>query len=479
MAEEKAPQFRVLSDEQQDGDRWLPADPQGRYLRSAQSRLPDWLRQGARRRRWRWSAAVAVAALVIGIGLLRQHSAVTAQRSADARAGASLLPVSSPRPVLGSPHASPSSTALPWPKAPGACGGDWQLPQVSADPLREHTGVRLLASDGNSVRAVDLDSASVAGTPSLDVPADHFVSQLVAGGSPARPDLYALVSACDEQIGQATVMHFGPGATPRVASHDLGIDELFADGTGGVWAAQLPNSSSSSADSVSGPIRMRRLDRPASVTLPARMGPVAVFGNLLVGLVGPADPNSQQLAVLSLVDLRTGAVTRTLGPARGVTVGAGLLMWTSAPCPGSGNCAVHRYDLATGTQSVHGYPLPAEADLWGGAISPDRSRLAFSLPRKVADPRWDAGSPGTPSDLVVLDLVSGLLERVPDLELPPKSSAALLFSADSRWLVIGLNEGSSARLLVWRSGQSRAQYSPADLHGALAGAPELQLRTAG
>jgi hypothetical protein len=75
--------------------------------------------------------------------------------------------------------------------------------------------------------------------------------------------------------------------------------------------------------------------------------------------------------------------------------------------------------------------------------------------------------PGNPSDLAVLDLVTGKIEVLRGLELAPKSQANLAFSRDSRWLLISLNEGDRGRLLVWRSGWPGPQQSPTMLPGTI------------
>ena len=101
----------------------------------------------------------------------------------------------------------------------------------------------------------------------------------------------------------------------------------------------------------------------------------------------------------------------------------------------------------------------------GATISDGGRYLAFQLARPGPDPRFEMGHPGGPSDIAVLDLGSGHLTVVPGVELAPKSSAGLAFSAGGEWLVITLNEGSRTRLLVWRPGLDRARESPASLPG--------------
>jgi len=69
--------------------------------------------------------------------------------------------------------------------------------------------------------------------------------------------------------------------------------------------------------------------------------------------------------------------------------------------------------------------------------------------------------------VAVQDLRTGTLSLVPGVELAPKAAVGLVFSRDGRWLLITLNEGRSARLLVWRPGLDRPMESPARLPGRI------------
>jgi hypothetical protein len=94
-------------------------------------------------------------------------------------------------------------------------------------------------------------------------------------------------------------------------------------------------------------------------------------------------------------------------------------------------------------------------------LSPDGNKLAFALQREIADPLYRADSPRNPSDLVVLDLTNGVLDPVPNLELPPDVGPdSIQFSADNRWLIVGLPGDGWEELYSWRGGMSRPQITP-------------------
>lgn len=57
--------------------------------------------------------------------------------------------------------------------------------------------------------------------------------------------------------------------------------------------------------------------------------------------------------------------------------------------------------------------------------------------------------------MAVLHLDTGALDRVGGLTLPPTELPGLSFSASGDWLVIALNQGRNAELLVWQPGLIR------------------------
>ncbi|MDQ1741112.1 MAG: hypothetical protein QOE53_2764, partial [Pseudonocardiales bacterium] len=204
-----------------------------------------------------------------------------------------------------------------------------------------------------------------------------------------------------------------------------------------------------------GPITMVQLPGPGVVRLPSGLTPIAVSGHQLIGLISTAaerrSPSSGALVSYDLASRRLGS---RLGRASSVTAGAGLVLWTEEPCTLTAACAMHRYDLATGAQSVREYVLPVETSVAGGVLSPDRTLLAFPLAQIYEGPRTDAVGFGPPFDVAVLHLDTGALERVAGLTLPPTELPGLAF-AQGNWLVIALNEGRRTELVLWRPGLLR------------------------
>ena len=433
------PSFVVLPEEYEDADvelgepGWAPRRPPHRGLPQV---LPARLTGLAHHRRVRWAAA-AVAGVAVGglvaVAVTGERAAVhTAQPAAPA-----LAPV--PVPTL-------MASGRPWPTAPASCGTVRYQPLLTADPLRVPTGVRLQVG-GQTVHTVDVDARSVTSTPGLSLSALRFITQLVPGRAGAS---YALVQPC-ESTDTSQVLQVGQDSSHLVLASDRHIDSLLGDGRGGVWAAEVADIPTD------GPITMVQLPGPGMVRLPAGLTPVAVFEHQLIGLaVAPDERRSPGSGTLVSYDLAKRRLGGTIGRASSVTVSAGLLLWTERQCTLTAACALHRYDLATGAQSVREYQLPIETSLTGGVLSPDRSLLAFPLAQIYEGPRNDAEGFGPPFDVAVLHLDTGVLDRVPGLKLPPTELAGLTFSARGDWLVIALNQGRNTELVLWRPGLPRA-----------------------
>jgi hypothetical protein len=421
------PSFVVESEEYDDPDA-VPGDPD----RTPRPVLPSRLAGLARDRRARWAAA-AVAGLVVG-GLV--VAAVTGEHSAG-RTGPAAARAVVPVPTL-------MASGLPWPTAAAACGGVEYRPLLTADPLRVSTGVRLQVG-GQSVHTVDVDTRSVTSTPGLSLSALQFVTQLVPGSAGSS---YALVQPC-ESTDTSSVLQVGRDSSHLVLASDRHIDALFSDGHGGVWAAEVEDIPTD------GPITMVQLPGPGVVRLPSGLTPVAVSGHQLIGLTATAELHSPSSGTLVSYDLARRRLGPRIGVASSVATGAGLLLWTHEQCTLTAACALHRYDLATGAQSVRDYVLPVETLLTGGVLSPDRTRLAFPLAQIYEGPRTDAVGFGPPFDVAVLHLDTGALDRVGGLTLPPTELPGLTFSARGDWLVIALNQGRSTELVLWRPGLPR------------------------
>ena len=434
------PSFVVLSEEYEDADvepgepDWAPRRPPHRGLPRV---LPPRLTGLARDRRVRWAAA-AVAAVTAGglvaVAVTGEHAAVrTGQPAAQAPA-----PAPVPVPTL-------MASGRPWPTAPAACGTVRYQPLLTADRLRGPTGVRLQVG-GQSVHTVDVDTRSVTSTPGLSLSELRFVTQLVPGSAGGS---YALVQPC-ESTDTSQVLQVGRDSSHLVLTSDRHIESLFGDGRGGVWAAEVADIPTD------GPITMVQLPGPGMVRLPAGLTPVAIFEHQLIGLaVAPDERLSPGSGTLVSYDLAKRRLGGRIGRASSVAVGAGLLLWTERQCTLTAACALHRYDLATGAQSVREYQLPIETSLTGGVLSPDRTQLAFPLAQIYEGPRTDAEGFGPPFDVAVLHLDTGALDRVPGLKLPPTELAGLTFSARGDWLVIALNQGRSTELVLWRPGLPR------------------------
>jgi hypothetical protein len=435
------PAFVVLPDEYEDGYSAAPGDL------AAERGLPRRLDGLLRNRRVR-QAAAALACLTAG-GL------VTVAVTGEHGGGRTLQQAN---PAIAPAYVPAVPSGRPWPTAPAACGTERYLPIVDAQPLREATGVRVSVG-GQSLNTVNLDARSVSSIESIHLSDGQFISQLVVSGKLT----YALVQPC-ESTDTGSVFRIGWNSSGLVLASNRHIDGLYPDGRGGVWAAQVADIATD------GPITMVQLPGPGVVRLPIGLSPVAVTGHQLIATTETPEPSVNYLVSY---DLNTHRLGPRIGRASSLTVSAGLLLWTDGACSAAAPCALHRYDLRTGVQSVRGYSLPVETWITGGVVSPDRTRLAFPLAREYGDRRSDTVGFGPPFDVVVLDLRTGVLESITGLELPPTTSPGLAFSARGKWLVIALNEGSSTEFLMWHPGLVRPLRAGVRVYDQMLQAPPV------
>lgn len=392
--------------------------------------------------RWVGPAALTIALIVGGYALTHQDP----------------LPAAADQPRQptdrGTPRAdgSPAPAVAgqdPWPVAEGACGQAVRLPLLSVEPLTERTGLQVLVA-GDGLRVVDVDTGRVRRLPGAEPSATQQVTSLAASSD----GVTALRQFCDsDTVPTGVALRVDLGSDVRLADVEP-VDALLTapDRSWGFGFSYDPRE----------PVVLRPVDGSALVPLPTGFSPAAATTRLFVGHLDMTDADSfQQPSPLATVSRSTGTVRR-LG--RGSFLGASnSFVLTRSTCDSTTWCTVTR-TMADG--STRGFPLPrgrAPASL--AVISDDARRAAFLLSRPQPDARYYLGHPAAPSDVAVLDLVTGRLRIVPGVELAPRSTAGLAFSADGSWLAIALNEGTRARLLVWRSGLDRPQESPARLPG--------------
>lgn len=403
-----------------------------------------------RRRR---AMAIVTALTLAGGGLLLRESAnkdhPEAERSPAPAASSTAPQPTEPAPNPTTPAAGPGSAGRPWPRAQGACDNDAALPLVAVKPLLAHTGLRVFVG-GSGLRLVDIDTGRVQRVAALAE--DRQVTELTA----AAGRLYALAQPCSSDTSASDVLSVNRDRLVARQTVVRGVDDLLA-GAGRAWAFRYPDRSA--AELVLHPI----LGGPP-LRMPAGFAPYEVTRRSFLGTLDrPADQVADQRPFLAAVDRTSHQVVRPL--ARGdFMVGAdGFILYNS--CVAGKRCLLTQR-RSDGTERQFALPR-GRVPYAAGVLSDDRRLAAFQLVRSEPDPAYDAGHPGHPSDVAVLDLVTEKLQVLRGVELAPKSEAALAFSRDSRWLLISLNEGDHARLLVWRPGWDRPRQSHTSLPGTI------------
>jgi hypothetical protein len=355
------------------------------------------------------------------------------------------------------PPSPPPSAPSPWPSAAGACGSTVFRPLLSAQPLTERIGVRLLVG-GYGVRLVDADTGTARPVRGIPIDATHTVSELVS----AAGVVYVKSAACDG--GTGPVYRLDADTARPIAATPVG--DLLA-GADRVWAVEYPAASAPPT----APVRLRPLNAGRAVALPSGAYPVA---DTDAGIVAAANQLGARPHVV-LLDPTTGRPVRTLGAGVPLAVDRSHLLLQRDPCdlnhtPRS--CTIARIDLRTGHQDSR-YTLPAgRVPVSAGSLSRDGGLAVFQLARAHSDPRFDPGHPIPPADIALLHLDTGRLDIVPNLELAPKTGAGLAIADDGSWLFAAVNDGDHAHLLAWHPGLD-APRSVARLPGPITWTPSL------
>jgi hypothetical protein len=373
------------------------------------------------------AAVVIVAALLVGYVVTHRHPASR--------------PAAAP-----SPGATP--TAAPVPRAAprlSAEGGPDLLGRVGAGPA----GVRLLVG-GTDPRIVDAHTLSVTPVPGLRLP-PGLPAQVLQYGS----DTVALAPLYGPDGGIYLVR---PGARPLLLG---GYGVYVPSRDRGLVVATYRRG----ATTVTG----LGLDRRVrwQWTQPGNVDPLR---DTPAGLVAAryANPLAGD-AVLLLLDRRTGAVRRRLGTARyPLATDDRSVAWVPDRCAPA--CPVVRTDLVTG--AARRYRMPARRQPAVGAFSPDGRRLALTFAGVPAGPGAAAGGRGFAG---VLDLRTGALATVPGLATPTADHADVTWSADGRWLVIGVKWPEEELIALWRPG-SEVTILPLALPGEPTNATVSALR---
>jgi hypothetical protein len=391
----------------------------------------------------RWVlAAVAVAAVAVAGGLLTRGG--QEPRTASP----------APTPSGSTPPSSPSERALPGPAtATSACRSDVELPQVDAAPPLRGTGIRLLVGD-RDLRLVDVDAGT---TRVVTSPAQLGRGTAVSALARTGGRVLAVLN------GECGAGGLGSG---RVASVDAETGRLTPAGAGDEILPGTP-ATVLAYDAPGGRWLLRRLAGGARTPLPEAWSfPLAAAGPSYVMSLIPPNAGAAPPTV-GLGDPVTGRLTREFGGGIPVAASEHGVFWVP------GGCTPDRCLLArTGLDGVT-TAQPVRAEPCCGSVSPDGRWLAFRLPREGS--RFGA-HPGPPSDVAVLDAQAGRVRVLPGLVLPTKAPTTFAWSADSRWLAIGADLGTTPLVLLWRDGMPRPARVPVEAAlGGTAGAPALVL----
>jgi len=299
-------------------------------------------------------------------------------------------------------------------------------------------GLRLLV-DRAEPRVVDVHTLAVTPVPGLQLPPGQpaRVVQLGRGRLAAVAPLYG-------RHGGTYLVR--PGRPPKLL-RGVGMVVPGRDGTLVVAVSRLGASTVTGFDAAH---RVRWQWSRRGTVDPLRDTPAG----LVVASYRTATVAYPQLQV---VDRRTGTVRRRLGEARrALAVDDRSVAWLPARC--GLDCPLVRTELAVGT--TRGYRLPERRVPAAAAFAPDGRHLALSFPGVPVSTRpW-----AKPGFVAVLDVRTGALTRVAGLSTPASQHVDVTWSADGRWLVLGVSWPEQELIALWRP-NSRLVIVPLALPG--------------
>lgn len=374
-------------------------------------------------------APIALAAVLIAVAALVSYQLIRggpATHSTPARAGAG-------------PTDIPSLTTPPHPVAPAElrCGQHCDAPILHGRPGTGPVGLRLLI--GTAPPTI-LDAAGHRHRgPRLPLRRGEHIDTLLPMGS----DAVALLqpTSVTESTPPGRVYRLGADGSTAL----LGRADALIRGVGAtVWTMTYPRP----GGGVSAPYTLAELDRTGRVLARHTESPGmdilrATSAGLLVTLPRVSDGSyygSPQ--TLAIFNPTTGNIDQTLSDHVFAVLDAtdNRVAWTTTV----GGFHIAVYDLAGGQGpalfSAPGYHPPDY-----GRFSPDQRTLALGfsgLPQL-------GNNPASYGYLQVLDLISGSITPISGLRTSPESYAQLQWTADSRTLVLGLDDHNFTEVAFW------------------------------
>ncbi|HYT09086.1 MAG TPA: hypothetical protein VEL73_00330, partial [Mycobacteriales bacterium] len=273
-------------------------------------------------------------------------------------------------------------------------------------------GLRLLV-DGTDPRIVDAHTLAVTPVPGLRLRPGQAARVLQFG-----PAGLAALAALDGLSGGIYLVRPGEPAL------SLGSQDMLVPGREATVVAATYRAGATRMNGLGFDRRVRwQWSLPGKVD-PLRDTPAGLVVVQYLDAVGGD-------AVLLLLDRQTGGVRRPLGHASyAVATDDRSIAWVPARC--DSDCLLMVTDLSTG--AARRYRMPDRREPAAGAFAPDGQHLALSFSGVPADPR----TPARPGFAGILDLRTSALTSVPGLATPPSDHADVTWSADGRWLVLGV-----------------------------------------
>lgn len=358
----------------------------------------------------------------------------------------------SPPTTSASAYESEVSAALDqptWPTVTSVCGRAIPKPIIdSIGPPASPPDMTVLV--GGAATPVNLADGTV--EASFTAPgAPHYLSDMATDD-----DGVVLITAhCDDAEAPPHIARIGWDGTETPIAADNVFQRALVAGGDRVWI-ELPTSGARG----SAPITLLAADDTAdTVTLPAGFTPIGGHGSAIVSQLWEENRPGWHFG---LFDTGSGEITEEFGeqPPGASEVANAFVdgdYVVAAPWLCEDFCPLVRHTISTGDEHIVELHPPFDRllSIAVPTISPDGSVVAVVLYRQPPSPApFDTLIPPVtrPSEtqrIGLINLDDGTIQALLGITLGPAESPALTFSPDGNWIIVAVNDGDTARLLLY------------------------------
>lgn len=311
------------------------------------------------------------------------------------------------------------------------CGPVVPSPVINPDNDRSDVDQRVVINEG---AVVDL------ATGLTTQPALRLENERVVSASTAEGFRFVQVDGCDTGAAQTRLIRSSQDGLTW-SSTDVGADGYLVPGTG-AWMA----SGTDLTSLVTGEV----------LPIAADFAPIGSDGRWIVGTRPLA--TGENRSRLWLLDSEGEPVD--LGPASSQVLGAGRVFWLTEECAAGAQCLLHWYRYQDGDFGEIPLKLAFPFSLSSAEVSPDGTQLAvIDVPEQGFAYGGEGLIIGQAAAVMVVDLADGTAQALPGISnLAGSEGVGMVYSADSKWLILAVPMLAGLVVAVWQPGMARPAW---------------------